>query len=362
MKKPPTSSLQKPRATRVDIATRAAGVLIGTACGDALGVPYEFAPKVQVTPSMRGGGMGPYAAGEWSDDTQLAVALAEVAVTGANLATKASLDNIAERMLRWLKGGATDVDSQTRVILQGALDDEGPRSPAHKLAASAAYFHKRTGRSAGNGILPRAGVLGLSRVESRQLTAEAARAVSCLTHPDPLAGDAVVLWAEAVRYAVTSPPGSTWAGRINIEGGMDLLPLHRQAQWREWVRDALERYFAPPSDNTYVVSAFQAALGAIAATALEEVPDTEAFEQALSRAVQAGGDTDTVAATVGALMGAALGAPQIPQKWVNKVHGWPGLTASDLYDLGAGIAIAGIVGEEAMAQALVGEIDLEGDA
>ena len=110
------------------------------------------------------------------------------------------------------------------------------------------------------------------------------------------------------------------------------------------------------------MSAFQAALGAIAATALEEVPDTEAFEQALSRAVQAGGDTDTVAATVGALMGAALGAPQIPQKWVNKVHGWPGLTASDLYDLGAGIAIAGIVGEEAMAQALVGEIDLEGDA
>ncbi|MDK8100037.1 MAG: ADP-ribosylglycohydrolase family protein [Winkia neuii] len=361
MKQPPTSNLQKPRASRVDIAARAAGVLVGTACGDALGVPYEFAPKVQIAPSMRGGGMGPYRAGEWSDDTQLAVALAEVAVTGANLQSKASLDNVAERMLRWLKAGATDVDSQTRVILQGALDDETDRSPAHKVAASAAYFHKRTGRSAGNGILPRAGVLGLTRVHSRQLTSEAARAVSCLTHPDPLAGDAVVLWAEAVRYAVTAPAGSTWAGRINIEGGIDLLPLHRQKQWRQWVEEALERYFAPPSDNTYVVSAFQAALGAIAATALEEVPLKRAFAQATSRAVQAGGDTDTVAAAVGALMGAVVGASNIPPEWVKKIHGWPGLRATDLHDMGAGIAIAGIVGQKAMAQALAGEIDLEGD-
>ena len=59
---------------------RAAGVLLGEACGDALGVPYEFQPPIAVSerPEMRGGGLGPYAPGEYSDDTQMAVCIAEV--------------------------------------------------------------------------------------------------------------------------------------------------------------------------------------------------------------------------------------------------------------------------------------------
>ncbi|MBA2773439.1 MAG: ADP-ribosylglycohydrolase family protein, partial [Nocardioidaceae bacterium] len=52
-------------------AHRAAGVLLGQACGDALGVPYEFGtpPVGDERAVMRGGGLGPYAPGEWSDDT-----------------------------------------------------------------------------------------------------------------------------------------------------------------------------------------------------------------------------------------------------------------------------------------------------
>ena len=51
---------------------RAAGVLLAAACGDALGVPYEFAPRLtqKQTPQMIGGGLGPYAPGEYSDDTR----------------------------------------------------------------------------------------------------------------------------------------------------------------------------------------------------------------------------------------------------------------------------------------------------
>ena len=60
---------------------RAAGVLLGGACGDALGVPYEFAapPPAGVLAEMTGGGLGDFAPGEWSDDTSMAVAIAEVA-------------------------------------------------------------------------------------------------------------------------------------------------------------------------------------------------------------------------------------------------------------------------------------------
>jgi hypothetical protein len=54
---------------------RAAGVLLGAACGDALGVTYEFQPPLAAgdQPEMRGGGLGPYAPGEKSDDGQFQV-------------------------------------------------------------------------------------------------------------------------------------------------------------------------------------------------------------------------------------------------------------------------------------------------
>jgi ADP-ribosylglycohydrolase len=56
-------------------ADRAAGVLLGQACGDALGVPYEFGspPAAGEPAEMSGGGLGNFAPGEWSDDTRDAV-------------------------------------------------------------------------------------------------------------------------------------------------------------------------------------------------------------------------------------------------------------------------------------------------
>ncbi|GAA1346192.1 hypothetical protein GCM10009647_090650 [Streptomyces sanglieri] len=67
---------------------RAAGVLLGAACGDALGVPYEFGMRPlpdDGRPVMAGGGLGPYKPGEYSDDTQMHVCIAAVASTGADL-------------------------------------------------------------------------------------------------------------------------------------------------------------------------------------------------------------------------------------------------------------------------------------
>ena len=66
---------------------RAAGVLLAAACGDALGVPYEFQPPLAVgeQPEMRGGGLGPYEPGEYSDDTQMAMCIAEVSALGVDL-------------------------------------------------------------------------------------------------------------------------------------------------------------------------------------------------------------------------------------------------------------------------------------
>ncbi|MFD2795672.1 ADP-ribosylglycohydrolase family protein [Promicromonospora vindobonensis] len=48
-------------------------------------MPYEVAPRFTGDPQMKRGGLGPYAPGEYSDDTQMAVCIARVAATGGDL-------------------------------------------------------------------------------------------------------------------------------------------------------------------------------------------------------------------------------------------------------------------------------------
>src|SRR5689334_16680892 len=76
---------------------RAIGALLGTAAGDALGAPYEFAPPrgPELDVVMTGGrGWEP---GEWTDDTSMAIAIAEAAATGADLRDEKAQDVIVRR-------------------------------------------------------------------------------------------------------------------------------------------------------------------------------------------------------------------------------------------------------------------------
>ena len=172
---------------------RAAGVLLGQACGDALGVPYEFMRRLESheVPEMRGGGLGPYAPGEWSDDTQMASCIARVAATGADLTSPEGLDDIAAGFLDWLDFGASDIGNQTRQVLNAAANSsEG--SVGERILRASRALHEKTGHTAGNGGLMRTGVVGLTRLDDPEATAVAARAVAELTHADPLAGDSCV--------------------------------------------------------------------------------------------------------------------------------------------------------------------------
>lgn len=55
---------------------RYAGVLLGLAVGDALGAGYEFSAPPSAEATMKGGGLGGWAPGEWTDDTQMALCIA----------------------------------------------------------------------------------------------------------------------------------------------------------------------------------------------------------------------------------------------------------------------------------------------
>jgi predicted protein tyrosine phosphatase len=154
--------------------------------------------------------------------------------------------------------------------------------------------------------------VALAHLGDTAAIAEAARAVSSLTHHDPQAGDACVLWCLAIDHAVRT-------GELDIRIGLDQV----DPQWATFVEEA-ERAPNPARfvPNGWVVTALQGAWAA--ATRAANLAD------GLQAAVKGGGDTDTVAAIAGALLGARYGASAVPARWRRELHGWPGLWARDL--------------------------------
>lgn len=309
---------------------RVTGVLVVQACGDALGVPYEFATPPRFEEAvMRGGGLGPYAPGEWSDDTQMAICVARVAASADLTATNATpatgtspLDAIAAAFENWKLDGATDMGRQTAAVLRNARRLEG--SPARRLREASHAMSAFPGLTASNGALMCAGVTGLVALGDRHATARAARAVAELTHDDPLATDACALWSEAVRLAVTEQ-------RLDVEAGLDLIPAERRADWHGWIVDAASpRPSTGLRANGFCVTALQAAWHAISTTTPSNGSATGHVTAALQAAIRIGGDTDTIGAITGALLGARYGDSATPTTWRNSIHGWPGIRAREL--------------------------------
>lgn len=300
------------------LAERAAGVLLGAACGDALGVPYEGHFDVPPTPVMIGGGLGPYRPGEWSDDTQMTWCVAQVAAAGDLLSR---LDVVAGAFVRWARHGASDIGALTAAVLRGARR-RGGQGWAAALTREALALHEASGRTAGNGSLMRTSPVALAYLRSPRRLSVAARAVSDLTHADPLAADACLIWCHLIRAAILDPGGDL---HLAADGALAEVPELRRGQWRRWLGEARANPPEAFSGNGYVVVALQAAYSA--ATAADD------FGEGLIAAVRAGGDTDTVASIAGALLGARFGAPAIPAAWVAAVHGWPGRDGRDLVAL-----------------------------
>ncbi|STZ41797.1 ADP-ribosylation/crystallin J1 [Mycolicibacterium gilvum] len=312
---------------------RIEGVLLATAAGDALGAPYEFGsprgPELEV--AMVGGGI--WERGEWTDDTSMAIAVAEVAATGADLRTQDAQDAVVARWHEWSRR-AKDVGVQTRSVLTAAAQ-EGVVTAARAREA-AARLHARTGRTAGNGSLMRTAPVALAYLDDEDAMVEAARALSELTHFDPDAGDACVLWCCAIRHAVLT-------AQIDVRIGLRHIDWSRRKVWQERLDAAEAGRPSSFAHNGWVVAALQAAWSAISTTPVPvDDPASGVFHAdhlrlSLDAAVRAGHDTDTVAAIAGGLLGAAYGASAVPVQWRELLHGWPGVTARNLVGVASAI-------------------------
>lgn len=361
-----------PSASQID---RAEGVLLTQACGDALGVPWELGHRPADggcgsrpgEAHMQGGGLGPYSPGEWSDDTQMAVIIARVAATGADLTSRPALDAVADGFIDWYESAASDIGAQTRAVLGAVAHHRGEPDVSARMRRAACDYHKTSGgRSAGNGALMRNGVIGLTRLRDPRATALAARAVAALTHADPLAADSCVIQAEMIRANVAGP---AWQGLplngANPLAALALVPEERRAYWHDLfdggVYDPMNWDWPglPATDGFTVDALGKAYLSFISANrAAASMPATFHENQAeagstwlrliLTRAVHSSDDSDTVAAIAGAVAGSYLGACAVPSEWADKVHGLPTgedgepLHAADLRELGRATALAGL--------------------
>ncbi|OBA36433.1 ADP-ribosylglycohydrolase family protein [Gordonia sp. 852002-51296_SCH5728562-b] len=301
---------------------RASAVLLGTAIGDALGVPYEFQPRLgaEEVPVMKGGGLGNYEPGEWSDDTSMAIAIAEAVADGHDLTSEEGLDAVARGFMRWytdFDGNPPDIGNQTRAVLsatQRCLESDPTTSTGTVMRTQSDAFAAAHPHSAGNGALMRAAPVALAHTDDRETLAQAARAVASLTHADELAGDSCVLWSEAIRVAIVE-------GRIAIDAGLDLIPTERRSRWRTRLDDAHTRNPLGFTPNGFTVTALQAATAAIVQT--DHAVPADQVRESLYVAVRIGDDTDTIAAIAGGLLGARWGRGAFNEEWVGAVHGWP---------------------------------------
>lgn len=295
---------------------RIKGVMLGQATADALGVHYETGIPSHGKAKMLGGGYG-FAPGAWSDDTEQAICV---------LKGRSDPDKVARELLAWYEGGPADVGPTTGRTMSLARRQGGSSKQAGWLAEAmwAASKEANAGRAEGslsNGSLMRTSPLALPYLGDPKTIVHVARQVSDLTHFDPMAGDATVLWSLLVNEAVEN---ENFEGHAAVYRAIGMLPAERQHVWYELVKGPLMTggTWRPPSSNLNVIKAFQAALWAVA--------QHHDYEQTVQAAIAIGGDTDTVAAIAGGLAGAIYGASTIPERWVKVLHGWPGLRAADI--------------------------------
>lgn len=297
----------------------ALGAIVGSACGDALGAPYEFKPPLDKSIEVVMEGGSGWQPGEWTDDTAMAVPILQAVAVGKNLLDAKTQDEIVAAWYEWSRD-ANDVGIQTRQVLNSL------REPflAIDCKDAAMKVHNQTGRSGGNGSLMRTAPVALAFIGDADGLWRAANEISALTHFDPETGEACGLWCLAIRETILS------GEMASPEIGFEYLHPDRRQHWQQILEEAESNEAVTFENNGWVRHAFQAAWSICSKARTNQ---NVFYAELISEAVRVGNDTDTVAAIAGGLLGAHFGLEGIPDDWVQLLNGYPNYTAKDLISL-----------------------------
>jgi ADP-ribosylglycohydrolase len=249
----------------------------------------------------------------------MAIPIAREVAAGADLLAPQVMSRVGQAWMGWAHD-APDVGSHTRRVLQAAANVARYPGMTHDALHAASHdIHVRTGHTGGNGCLMRTAPVALAYPDDRERTALAAAQYAALTHWDPDAVNACVLWVELIRLAVK------WGGLLPDDALLALEARDRPffAALLDDARDADPATWT--HTNGEAVDALRTAWACV--TGYRDAPSAAA---ALRAAVRAGGDTDTTAAITGGLVGALHGYSALPPEWDRIVHGWPGTTLASL--------------------------------
>lgn len=287
------------------ITNRRRGALIGLAVGDALGAAVEFKAPGTFAPvtHYRSGGPHRLEAGEWTDDTSMALALADsIATVGWDLNDQAS------RYIQWWQNG--------RYSVNGRCFDIGitTRSALSNFTAqkNALASGERSDRASGNGSIMRLAPVPIRYAhlypgqidELARLAQESSLPThasdQCLSACRYLAIVLAALIQGEERDEVLSPD---WQPLRQLNAVRPLHPLIQE------VAQGSFRRKQPPAiqGSGWVVNSLEASLWAF--------HDADDFETAVLRAVNLGDDADTTGAICGQLSGAYWGESGIPERF-----------------------------------------------
>lgn len=308
------------------------GCVLGTAVGDALGLALEGLSRQRqprMFPDLSGYKLLPFGKGLCSDDTEhtcmLAQSLIGVAGLDTDLAARQFASAFGWRLRFWLLGMPAGIGLATlRAIVKLWIGFPARHSGVY---------------SAGNGPAMRAALIGVCHgddpLRMRALTSAATR----ITHTDPKAEHGALAVALAAHLAAAGADiaPTDYARKLREllgTGGGELAALAdavaRSVDLKESAADYTARNGGANGVSGYMLHTIPAALHVW----LGHQAD---YRGAVTATVRLGGDSDTVAAIVGAIIGTRVGREGIPSEWLENLWEWPRTTAW-MEQLGARLA------------------------
>lgn len=284
----------------MDTKLRYQGSLLGLATGDALGTTLEFTLPNRFEPitDMIGGGAFHLKPGQWTDDTSMALCLAESLITCKGFDGRDQM----YRYAAWYQ--------------DGYMSSTGRCFDVGNTTAGAIRRFMRTGNTtqpgnthqAGNGSLMRLGPIPMAYARLPVTALAQAGESSILTHTNRIAVDACRYYAGLIVGALLGESKETLLGQA-------FAPT-RRGRWfqgmlaPEIMEIASGRFKqdGPPKASGYVANTLEAALWAFY--------HTDTFREGALMAVNLGQDADTTGAVYGQLAGAYYGVMEIPAKWL----------------------------------------------
>ena len=281
------------------------GSLLGLATGDAVGTTLEFKRPGTFTPinDMVGGGPFRLKPGQWTDDTSMALCLAESLIQQKGFSPTDQL----EKYLQWYREGHLSSTGRCfdigNTVRAGLLEFEKTREP---------YCGSPDPQSAGNGSIMRLAPVPLFFAQNPKQAIEKSADSSRTTH-----GAATAI--DACRYLA-----ALLVGAVNGVSREELLSSHYSPIPGYWEENPLVeeidqiasgsfKHREPPEikGTGYVVKSLEAALWAF--------HRSHSFEEGCLLAVNLGNDADTTGAVYGQLAGAFYGEQGIPESWRSKL-------------------------------------------